>query len=863
MVAPNISCAGQACLFMIGRVIGGHYRVLEKIGAGGMGEVFRARDERLGREVALKLIRPASSDNPDHLRRFEQEARAAASLNHPNILAIYDVGFDGATPYIVSELLEGRTIRQRLVLGPLPVQEACNYALQIAHGLAAAHERRIIHRDLKPENLFLTKDERVKILDFGVAKLQLSDEEGRTIENLTTVTKSGSVIGTVAYMSPEQLRSKPVDHRSDIFSFGAILYEMLSGCRAFRGETEVDTMTAVLREQPPAANLEQAAIPVAYQDIIQHCLEKEPENRFQSATDLAFALQTLSGPLPDRRLAPKPRRGSARLPWVIAGVLAIPTLLLLIGKMMPAPPPPTYQRLTFEAGTVYSARFAPDGQSVVYSAAWDGKPVQTYSTVGNSLLSQPLSLNNATLLAISRSNDLAVVLRGSHTGQLETINGMLAEAPMAAGSPKELLADVRWADWDPSGNLAVVHYLDSHSRLEYPIGTVLYQTNGWISNIRFSPKGDRIAFMNHPALWDNRGTLCVVDLRGHLQTLSREWENESGLAWHPNGKEIWFTAIEKGNNLKLMAANLSGKIRDVLSLPVGMTLQDIAPDGRMMVTLNSSRLAMGFSTLGSKEDIELSWHDWNVAKDISPDGRFVLFEDASEAAGPGYAVALRRLDGTLPVRLGEGSAGGLSPDGEWAISVSTGDKEQVTLLPIGPGQPRPVPITGLEHIQNGYARFLDGKRIVVNANESGHSVRCYVLDLGGGKPRAITPEGFLCGPSSPDGRWVLGSGDNSLTAIYSVEGGPSRPIMLPPDFEAVQWSNNASVLFGYRTDEFPRKIYRFDISTKKETLIQELHPGVPAGVVSIAPVVVSRDGIRFAYSYNQTLSVLYFISGLS
>src|SRR5208283_1301896 len=228
----------------------GHYRIIEKIGTGGMGDVFRAHDERLQRDVALKLIRPASSDNPDHLRRFEQEARAAAALNHPNILAIYDVGFEGTTPYIVSELLEGKTLGQRLSEGAIPLREASGYALHIAHGLTAAHDRHIVHRDLKPENLFLTDDGRVKILDFGVAKLQAPADEGRSIQNMTTVTKTGAVVGTYAYMSPEQVRSQAVDHRSDIFSFGAILYEMLAGQRAFRGQTEVDTMTAVLREEP-------------------------------------------------------------------------------------------------------------------------------------------------------------------------------------------------------------------------------------------------------------------------------------------------------------------------------------------------------------------------------------------------------------------------------------------------------------------------------------------------------------------------------------------------------------------------------------------------------------------------------------
>ncbi len=849
---------------MTGQLVG-HYRVLEKIGAGGMGEVFRARDERLGRDVALKLIRPASSDNPDHLRRFEQEARAAAALNHPNILAIYDVGFEGTVPYIVSELLEGKNLRQRLLEGPIPMREAADYALQIAHGLTAAHERLIVHRDLKPENLFLTNDGRIKILDFGVAKLQTPTEDKRSIESLTTVTKHGAMIGTVAYMSPEQLRGKPVDHRSDIFSFGAILYEMMAGCRAFRGETEVDTMTAVLREEPPSASLDAALIPAGYQDIVKHCLEKEPENRFQSAKDLVFTLQTIST-LPGRAIPsfkPAPRTASA-LPWALAALLAVATVLLLLTQILRAPvAAPAYRRLTFEAGTVYSARFAPDGQSIVYGAAWNGKPVQLFSTVGDRLLTQPLNLSDANLLAISPSDELAVVLHGTHNGQLETIDGMLGRAPLAGGSPKEILADVRWADWDAKGGLAVVHYVDGHSRLEYPIGKVLYQSAGWISNIRFSLQGDKIAFMDHPAPWDQRGAVSVVDLAGHVTTLTEEWASEQGLAWH--GNEIWFTATREGNALSLMAVTLSGKVRPVLDLPIGITLHDIASDGsRVLVALNSKRLAMAFSTLGNKQDVELSWHDWNVAKDISRDGQFVLFEDASQAAGSGYAVALRKLDGTLPVRLGDGSAGGLSPDGKWAISVSTGHPEQVTLLPTGPGQPRPVDVSALEHIHNGWARFLsDGKRLIANGNEQGHATRCFVLDLAGGKPKAVTPEGIVCGPSSPDSRFVVGVGPNSAVAIYPIGDGSPRTIPgLEAGFLPVQWSDEGSVLYGYHLGELPSKIYKVEISTGKQTVLQELRPGAPAGVVTVAPVVVSRDGTRFVYSYNQAMSVLYLISGL-
>ena len=850
---------------MVGQLIG-HYRVLEQIGAGAMGEVFRARDERLGRDVALKLIRPSSSDNPDHLRRFEQEARAAAALNHPNIVAIYDVGFDGTTPYIVAELLEGKTLRQRLGDGPIPIRRATAYAIQIAQGLAAAHDRHIVHRDLKPENLFLTKDDRIKILDFGVAKLQPSAADHRSPESLTTITRHGTVIGTVAYMSPEQLRAKPVDHRSDIFSLGAILYEMVSGKRAFHGETDVDTMTAVLREEPAEVNLDQASIPTPYRDIIRHCVEKDAENRFQSARDLIFALQTISGSAPvkfQRSFWWKVR--TKGLPWAVAAICALAMVGLAVSRFVhPSETPPSYQRLTFESGTIYSARFASDGQAIIYGAAWNNKPVQLFTTVGNSLLSQPLEFNNAVLLGISRSNELALVTGGTHTGQLETVNGMLASAPMAGGGAKELLPDVRWADWDSKGELAVVHSVEGQSRIEYPIGKVLYQSGGWISNLRISPSGDLIAFMDHPALWDDRGVVSVLDLSGHVRTLGGGWESESGLAWRADGTEIWFTAASKGNNLDLMAVTLSGKVRQLLDLPIGMILQDISNDGRVLVALTSSRLAMGFTRLGDKEDVDLSWHDWNSARDISSDGSTVLLEDASAAAGPNYAVGIRRVDGGLPIRLGEGSSGGLSADGKWAVSMSINDPAEITLLPVGPGQPRTIHVTGPAHVHSGWARFLpDGIELAINGEEAGHAARCYMVDLSNGQARTVTPEGVVCGPISPDGRFIVGKGNTGQIARFPVQDAAGKILIRSTsNFNPVQWSNDGSSLYGYHAGEFPTHVYALDLKTGKETEIQELKPGSPAGVVMVAPVVVSRDGKSFAYSYNQTQSILCLISGL-
>jgi serine/threonine protein kinase len=844
----------------------GHYRVLEKIGSGAMGEVFRARDERLGRDVALKLIRPASSDNRDHLRRFELEARAAAALNHPNIVAVYDVGFNEGSPYIVCELLQGETLRKRLAEGALPVRMAVDYSLQIVQGLIAAHDHRIVHRDLKPENLFVTTDGRVKILDFGVAKLQSSPEDsGRSVEELTTVTKSGAVVGTVAYMSPEQLRGKPVDHRSDIFSVGAIIYEMLTGHRAFQGETEVDTITAVLLEDPPQINLEQASIPLSFQRIVRHCLEKEPENRFQSARDLGFALDTLSSANGGQvtRLGGSPRQAKL-VPWALAAVLLVSTLLLLVNQWRRPALAPSYRRLTFEQGTVYSARFAPDYRAIVYGAAWNGKPLQLFSTVGDSLLSQPLNVTDAKLLAISRSGELAVALHGAHLSHLEIAGGTLARTPLAGGSPREVLEDVSWADWDANGELAVVHHAQGRDRIEYPIGHVLYESNGWVGDLRFSPQGDKIAFMDHPAESDDRGSVSLIDLSGHVKVLTAEWESEDGLAWSPDGKEVWFTAVEKGINRDLLGVNMSGRIRKMLDLPAGLTLEDVAPDGRVLVSQDDERIAMA-TTARDGKSIDLSWHDWNIAKDISSDGQSVLFEDSSEAAGPHYSVAIRRIDGTPPVQLGEGSAGGLSPDGKWAISILTGSPGRVTLLPIGPGQPRTIALPGLEHIQNGYAHFLaDGKHITLNANEAGHGARSYLIDLNGGKPIPITPEGITSGLVSPDGQYILRPNEaGAPVAVYPITGGVPHTIPnLEPDFSPLQWSEDNSTVYGFRRGQVPTNVYKVNLVTGDKTLIQELQPTTTTGVVYIAPVVVTRDGSRFAYSYYQVSSVLYLISGL-
>jgi serine/threonine protein kinase/Tol biopolymer transport system component len=851
---------------MIGQTLG-HYRVLEEIGSGGMGEVYRATDDRLGRDVAIKVLKPTVAQDRDRLRRFELEARSAALLNHPNIVAIYDIGMHEGAPYIVSELLRGRTLRQCLLEGSLPVRQAADYATQIAQGLVAAHEKGIVHRDLKPENLFVTHDGRVKILDFGIAKLTLPEQDAeQTVASMTTQTRSGALLGTVAYMSPEQLRAKAVDHRSDIFSFGAILYEMLTGKRAFSGQTEVDTITAVLKEDPPEIALVRQSVPTAFERIVHHCLEKEPEERFQSARELVFALSTLSDTSIQKAIVPgRTVRWRKWLPWTVAA-FSLAGVGIFAGFHLQPVSSPVFRRLTFERGTIYSARFAPDGGSIVYGAAWNGRPIELFSTLADSPLEHPLGLPSAHLLALSHTNELALSLHGTSGQRLDFVNGMLASAPLAGGTPREIQQDTTWADWSPEGKLAIVHHVSGRDQLEYPIGTVLYATNGGISNIRFSPQGDRLAFMDHPDPWDDRGSVCVTDLAGHRTTLSAGWGSESGLAWSPRGDEIWFTAVQGGSNRAIWAVSLAGRQRQILGVPGGFTLQDIAPDGRVLVTAGNERLAMDW-TRDEKEDggaHELSWFDWTIAKDISPDGQWVLFEESSEPAGANYAVAIRKVDGSPPIRLGDGTGGGLSPDGKWAASVFTGNPEHLTLLPIGPGQPREISLPTLEHLQNGAARFLpDGKRLVICGNERGRPGRSYIVDISGGQLHPVTPEGTYAILPSPDGKYLAGWVRGQGATIFPVDGGQSRPIPgSNVDDMPAQWSADSRALYVYQSGAAPLKVYRMDIASGKKNLVKELIPDDRGGVVSISPVVTNANGSEFAYSYYQVLSDLYVVSGL-
>ena len=847
----------------------GPYEILAPIGAGGMGEVYRAKDPRLGREVAIKVLPSSFSADPDRLRRFEQEAKAAGLLNHPNITAVYDIGTENQAPYVVTELLEGETLRGALAGGKFSARKAVEYALQIAHGLAAAHEKGIVHRDLKPENLFVTKDGRIKILDFGLAKLTHT-EEGSGVTNLPTATagtEPGVVLGTLGYMSPEQVRGRPADARSDIFSFGAILYEMLSGKRAFHGDSAADTMSAILKEDPPELSVTNQSISPGLDRIVRHCIEKNPEQRFHSAHDLAFDLETLSGVSAPRSAAAQaaPVSWARRLP-LLAGIalgLAGMAAAYFAGKKAGYVPPPSFRQLTFRRGAIASARFAPDGQTILYSARWEGKPVEIFVGRLDSPESRAFGLPDAELLSVSPSGEMAVSL--ARRASIPFVGtGTLARLGMTGGgAPKEILEDVQSANWAPDGSrMAIVRGVGGKNRLEFPAGKVLYETAGWISHPRVSLRGDEIAFLDHPVVGDDGGFVAIVNASGKRKTISGEFASIYGLCWSPGGREVWFTGASVGNNRALRAATRSGGVRVLAQGTGGLTIEDVSRDGRVLVVQDKARQEISALAPGAEKERNLSWLDWSLVRDLSSDGRTLLFDESGEGGGRGYSVYVRKTDGSPAVRLGEGAGAALSPDGRTALSVTGGASGQTMVLyPIGAGEPKSIAVAGLRIRDAGW--LPDGRHLLLSANEPDRGMRLWVQSISDGKRRAISPEGYsgFAHGVSPDGKLVAVIGPDQRFYLYPIQGGEPTAIpgLTPGDIPS-GWTADGRSIFVRRRGEV--RISLVDVRSGRKELWKDLSPPDTAGVTNAGALAVTPDGKFYAYSYIRFLADLYVVEGL-
>jgi serine/threonine protein kinase/Tol biopolymer transport system component len=829
-----------------------------------MGEVFRARDTRLGRDVALKVLPASFTTDPDRLRRFEQEARATAALNDPNILVVYDVGTEAGVPYVVSELLDGQTLRQIFERGPVSSRKAVEYGIQVASGLAAAHDKGIVHRDLKPENLLVTREGRVKILDFGLAKLveaSSSDSSRATIAQ----TDPGIVVGTAGYMSPEQLRAGPVDSRSDVFSLGAVLYELFTGVRAFQGKTAVDAMSAILKEDPAEFPPSLHASSPAIERIVRRCLEKNVGERFQSARDVMFALDAISstsGPRHAPASDAPARRGIARPLVVLGAGVLVAAVTYLVGARFGSKPsvPPSITQLTFRNGAVHGARFAPDGRTVVYGAAWEAEPISLFTTRPGSPESSPLPLPPSDLLAISSTGEMAVSLNATAANPFLTV-GTLARVGLAGGAPRELLEHTTDAAWSPDGSqIAAIQSTTRSGRMEFPLGSERLSTPYWLGDPSVSPDGQTVAFVAHPNGGDE-GEVQVIGKTGEPRVVSKGWLSLEGLAWGPNGRELWFTATRAGMMRALWAVTLDGKERLLYRGPIGLTLEDVAPDGRVLLTGVTLQSDLRAGSLRDKTERSLSWFDWATGLTMSADGRLVAFTESGEGAGRKYGIFVRPTNGGPAFRVADGGSGIISPDGTRVVYADD-DGRNINVVPIGAGSTRRIAVDFSFVSEAGW--FPDSERLIVVGTERGHKPRSYQIDVQTGKISALTPEGTTGRYVSPNGEWlaVIVDGTPGLLNLRTgatVAPPPGAMLVDPARDQLVGWSADSTAAFLAHVDAHSASLFRIEIPSLKRTTLGKLEPNDVTGVTNLGTVLLASDGDHYAYSYYRKTSRLYML----
>jgi serine/threonine protein kinase len=732
----------------------GPYEILAPLGAGGMGEVYRARDKTLDRNVAIKVLPEPVAAEPETLARFEREAKAVAALSHPNILSIFDFGTQDGVSYAVMELLEGETLRGKLVAGPVSQKQAVSYAFQVAKGLSAAHEKGIVHRDLKPENLFVTEDGHLKILDFGLARRTEQDRSDQTsAPTASKLTEPGVVVGTVGYMSPEQVRGFPVDHRSDIFSFGAILYELLAGKKAFKKESAADTMSAILKEEPPEITAGGTAASPALQRIVRRCLEKRPGDRFQSAKDLAFTLESAPGEsVSGQRETPSRRRP----PYLLAGAAGIAILVLSVGliwalRRSPEPTSSVAIRLATYSGHDTSPAASPDGKTVAFTSDRDGQSrIWLKQLKGGGEVAITAGPDDFPRFSPDGSSILFV----RSPGEIPA----LYRITLLGGDPHKIVDNAEQGDWSPDGKqiaftrlrrqqekvLSTLFLIDAAGGAERELA---HFEGVWAGFPRWSPDGRHI-ILNTPA-FINSGTLrtfFLVNARdGRFEEIRPETPGMLSTAAWVTSDEIIFTQSESitGGGTAVSAARafredvFTRRRRPLFWVASGGTTLDLLPEGRVIFDSMSGRQNLREYVLGSREPPK--WITHGSVNDRQP-----IFDPAGE-----WVVFSSNRSGNLDL---------------WAVSPRTGVVRSITDDPADDWDPAFSP---------------DGRSLLWSSTRSG-GLEIWASNPDGSGAHQVTHDGQDAqNPTETrDGKWILYSSANrshpGLWKIHPDGTGPEQ-----------------------------------------------------------------------------------------
>jgi serine/threonine protein kinase/Tol biopolymer transport system component len=889
----------------------GPYEIVAAIGAGGMGEVYRARDQRLNREVALKVLPASLSADTDRLRRFALEAQTAGSLNHPNVLTIYEVGTDGGHPYLAAELLSGETLREKLNAGAIPVSKALDYGRQTATGLAAAHARQITHRDIKPENLFVTTDGRVKILDFGLARQSGTAPDASDDTRLHTGTSPGVVLGTVGYMSPEQVRAQPVDHRSDLFSLGVVLYEMLSGTRPFAGDSAVETMNAILTKDAPELTSSVRALPPALVEVVRHALEKQPDERFQSARDMAFALQSASGTSSGSTATPAVAASSRRARRILPFASAVAMGALFGGLAMWLARPPASRQVDLQArrftpiatDAAVESRpaWSPDGRTLAYFTSGHRSTASAAATtVGtpSSLVIKDLEAPAPVTLVqnAERVRDIFWWPDSTRVGYADD-HGIWAVS-RAGGDPERLHAGrFLAATLSPDGRTLACWQVvtDGTARtaglwVASPANTALVKYERGFDGaeaftpvyMRFAPDGSRLLLSGYlpdpsnrrdysPGVWEITG--ATLDTMGPPRRVfaSRTWPVPPDVAWLPDGRRVTLAlGIAPGLWLGDTSDGTLAKMTDGLA---GEMEPAVSPDGRRIAfEVRRDDFDMVEIPLDGSPIVDVVAASLDESGgSATPDGR-VLYVSTQSGSDE---IRLRSPDGTdravvtgrdFPGEpVGRLLAPVVSPDGRRVLFQRLlSDVAEAWIAPLSGGAPvRAVPTAELTWMPDWSP---DGRWIALVTSAAG-AARIIKQRVGSSEPPQVLVDAIANAYGhllawSPDGTWIAHDSPDGLSLV-AAEGGSRRLLVNGTRPRAIAWSSDSRTIYALVMDAKGGRVIAVTVGSGAVRVVRPLPAELEFGT-SVNPglrMTLTGAGTRLLTTALRTRSDIWMMEG--